>query len=297
LPSFYLETPAKLNLGLRIGNRRDDGYHDIQTIFQTIDLRDGLALSRSSTGNDELDVRGPVDQVPSDRDNLVLKILRELRSRGVTIPPLDLTLKKRVPPGSGLGGGSSNAAGLLRILSERNPEKFNRNLITEVAAEVGSDVPFFLEGGTVEARGRGEQLRSRDDLSGVALVAIPPYSVQSGWAYRALDERRSDRRVSPEGIRGDTWNGIDLSNDFESVIAERYPLHDELRNRLEDGADAVSLSGSGSALYGLFGSIGEARSSREELDNAFEGTDFHVAEFLGKDDITVMERKASCRSK
>lgn len=295
--SFFLGTPAKINIGLRVGERRNDGYHEIETIFQTIDFRDELTVSRSSEGTDELTVSGPADGVPSGRNNLVLKTLESLRSRGVRIPPLDLSLEKRVPAGSGLGGGSSNAAGLLRVLAEWNPKELNADLLESVAAEVGSDVPFFLKCGTVEARGRGERLRCREDLSGVALVVIPPYTVQSEWAYRALDESRSGPGSFPEEHHGDTWQGIDLSNDFEPVITKEYPLHEELARRLEDWAEAVSLSGSGSALYGLFDSTGRAQAAQEELDDEYEGTEFHVAEFLGKDDITVTERKASCRSK
>lgn len=296
--SRYTKTPAKLNIGLRVGDRRRDGFHELNTIFQTIDFCDGLAVSRSSTGADQLRVHGLSDQVPSNRSNLVLKALDELRSRGVRIPSLDLRLEKRIPPGSGLGGGSSNAAGLLRVLSDWAPEKFNSGQLKSVAAEVGSDVPFLLSGGTVEARGRGEKLHRREELSGVALVAVPPYSVETEWAYGALDERRSEPPEAEGGGRyGDTWNGLDLSNDFEPVVADNYPLHEELSLQLKKRAEAVSLSGSGSALYGLFSSRERADLAREELQNEYEGTNFHVAEFLGKDDISVTERKASCRSK
>lgn len=295
-----LEVPAKINLGLRIGDRRSDGYHELRTVFQTVDLRDRLTVERSSTSFDGLDVTGLSDGVPETRDNLVLRVLKGLRSRGVTIPPLDLSLEKRIPTGSGLGGGSSNAAGLLKVLGEWTPEQVTPELRAEVAAEVGSDAAFFLEGGTIEARGRGERLRDLEDLAGVALVAVPPYAVSSEWAYRALDERRSDGEaerdlVSPSG--GRHWSEMDLTNDFDPVLAEEYPLHSELREVLENVARAVSVSGSGSALYGLFDDPVEARTVRDELANEYTGTNFYVAEFLGKDDIPVTERKASCRSK
>lgn len=245
-----IEAPAKINWLLRVGTRRTDGYHDIETIFQTISLHDTLRIRRAQ----KFSFRCDDPAVPVDQSNLVVRAHQLLDA-----PPVEIELTKRIPAGGGLGGGSSDAAAMLRGLVEMfDLAKPN---LPELALELGSDVPFFLKGGTAYATGRGEKLRSLPSRTGMPLLlALPQERIFTVDAYRWLDESRrsAEPAIGFEQARAMVDDGLlrhasKLVNDLEPVVFNRYPNLRALKEQIRaEGAVWVVMSGSGSTIAGAF---------------------------------------------
>jgi 4-diphosphocytidyl-2-C-methyl-D-erythritol kinase len=242
--------PAKVNLGLRVLGRRLDGFHDIDTLMVRLDLADELRVAPGTAGGDEL-VRLPSGdaldavELPLDGGNLVLRAVGAYReASGGHLPPLALALRKRVPVAAGLGGGSSDAAALLRLLDERWPAGVE---LASLAASLGSDVPFFVAPfGAARAEGRGERLTPVALANTSLLLVNPGVGVAAADAYRWWQPGRVGPSVP--------WRGFDLGNDLEPGVAAAVPAVAELLATLR-GADLgpVAMSGSGSTCYALLG--------------------------------------------
>jgi 4-diphosphocytidyl-2-C-methyl-D-erythritol kinase len=230
---------AKINLGLRVTAKRGDGFHDIETIFQTISLHDTLTF----TPAEALTLTCDAPEIPVDETNLVLRA-----ARAAGAPPVAIALQKRIPAGGGLGGGSSDAAATLRALGRPDPE---------IALTLGSDVPFFLLGGTAYATGRGERLVPLPSLAGVPLILVfPRERVATARAYAML--RRFSPPLGLERVRAmiddDLFaHATELVNDFEEPVFAELPHLAALKTRLyELGARWAGMSGSGSTIVGAF---------------------------------------------
>lgn len=265
-----VEAPAKINLFLRVFDARPDGYHEIETLFQAIDLADRV---RVELGGDavELEVIG-ADLGPA-QDNLAYraatKLLGELgRTEGARI-----TLEKQIPAGAGLGGGSSDAAAVLRCLAALCSIPLFEPSVRRIAGELGSDVPFFLGTSPLAVgRGRGEVLVPFARLPEASLVLVsPPVHVSTGWAYRALDEaRRAAGSGGGPDMRGrpPSWRDVvaGAHNDFQEVVAATHP---EIARALEAlraaGAKVALMSGSGSTSFGVFADPSSADWAAERL--------------------------------
>lgn len=230
---------AKINWSLRITGRRGDGFHDLETVFQTISLHDELTFrpaERFSLSCDD-------PSIPTDDTNLVLRA-----ARAVTAPPVAIELRKRIPAGGGLGGGSSNAAATLLALGG------DRDDLPEIALSLGSDVPFFLVGGTAYATGRGERLTPLPPMYGIPLLLVlPDERVLTKEAFARIT------RYSPAtGIDAYTKGFEAFTNDFEEPVFAMLPRLRALKSRLyESGATFAAMSGSGSTLFGAFSSEAE----------------------------------------
>lgn len=228
--------PAKINLFLSVGPLDRSKYHPINTIFQAISLSDRLIVQNGD--QDQITCNWP--GLPPE--NTLSKTLRYVKET-VHLPPLDIRLEKNIPAESGLGGGSSDAAGLLRCLMEFAPHGLSMGLAHEIASAVGKDVPFFLVGGLAAARGYGEKLTPMADVQPRHLVIIKPeVGISSGQAYSRLDAM--DRVLRP--IPDDPWSN--LCNDFEAVAP---PICLEIKERLRQMGHQALLSGSGSAVFGV----------------------------------------------
>jgi 4-diphosphocytidyl-2-C-methyl-D-erythritol kinase len=253
---FRVRSFAKINLALAILGRRPDGFHEIQTIFQTIDLSDELEFEHSSRL--ELHCEG-LPELPVE-ENLVWRAAMLLSAALSREPQARITLRKRIPAGAGLGGGSSNAAvallGLLRLWNAQfpGPDLF------EIAASLGSDVTYFLRGGTALGVGRGERLRPLPELHSRHLTVIyPGVHISTAEAYRShnlgLTSATEDHRI--QGFCGQLQDKncllTGIFNDFEASILPAYPAVSEAKNFLKaHGAAAALLSGSGSSVFGFF---------------------------------------------
>ncbi len=251
-----LRSSAKVNLALSVLGRRGDGYHEIRTVFQSIDLCDELEFYPST----ELELCcADLPEVPLHQ-NLVWRAAA-LLSRAV---PGDrgakITLRKKIPPGSGLGGGSGNAAATLLGLCRFWRLSLPREQLHRIAAELGSDVPFFLYGGTALGMGRGDEIYPLPDLPGTdLLVIIPEVRISTEEAYRSLSLGLTSMAPAHkiQGFCGQLRDGTSclagIFNDFENSILPAYPAVRKARNFLTElGATAVLLSGSGSSVFGFF---------------------------------------------
>ncbi|HEU5179944.1 MAG TPA: 4-(cytidine 5'-diphospho)-2-C-methyl-D-erythritol kinase [Candidatus Polarisedimenticolia bacterium] len=282
--SLHIAPHAKVNLGLRILGRRPDGYHDLETRFQTIDLCDELEL-REHPRTLRLRVEGT--DLPSDDSNLVMQAARRLRDSNPGLPGATIVLRKRIPIAAGLGGGSSNAGatlmGLNHLWDLRLPEEELRGL----AASLGADVPFFLVGGCALGSGRGDILAALEDLPSCWLaLVLPGFHSSTPEAFRLWDARaavapdREEREGSLVSAAGDLSSAA-LHNDFEAVLFERFPVLAEHRDRLlRLGATAAALSGSGPSLYGVFDSEDTLR--RALNDPGWGAVQRHAAAPVGR---------------
>lgn len=253
--------PAKVNLRLRVHERQPSGYHRIETLFCTLELSDEITIDVAEGRDVLLEVDGP-DLGPAE-ENLAVRAARGFLERAGLTRQVAIRLRKRVPAGGGLGGGSSDAAAVLRILNSLLPGTVPGAMLRDLAAALGSDVPFFLTGDLLAAgSGRGEILTPLPPLPSMpVLLALPPFPVATDAAYRWLDEDRAggDRpAVSADGADAaapGSWAEAarQAINDFEGPVFRRYPdlrvIRDSLR---EAGASLALLSGTGSTVFGVF---------------------------------------------
>lgn len=259
--AVVLRASAKINLTLRVGPRREDGFHDVRTLMQSIALADTVRI-HARPGPFGLFCRAP--GVPADRDNLVWQAAERLwQALGRNGEPRDahIRLEKQIPVAAGLGGGSADAAAALVGLNLVWNGRLSRRELVTLAAGLGSDVPFFLHGGTAIGLGRGDELYPVDDITRLGVVLIKPsFGVATADAYRWLDEDRKAgaASVGTGGRRHEVEGGwptgpLTLVNDLQPAVARRHPEIDEIATALiRQGALATAMSGSGSAVYGIF---------------------------------------------
>lgn len=248
--STYL-APAKLNLSLHVQPPREDGYHPLESMVQTVEWCDRLDVTSGEEGNDTFE---------SDfEDDLVQRALAELR-KSHDVPPLALRLDKEIPVAAGLGGGSSDAAAALMAGAEFG--RIARDRLTAVASSVGADVPLFLIGGTLMMRGIGEELEPLEPLDGFAVaVVIPHFGLETAEVYRRWDRMEgptgpplADASLPPR-LRG----GMPMRNDLFPAAVDLEPLlGDFMADVASVWGTAVSMTGSGSACFGYFATHDEA---------------------------------------
>ena len=265
------DAPAKINLGLHVLRQRPDGYHDVETILHRIDWADTITAAPA----DALSLTCSDPSLPTDRDNLCLQAAHRLATACDVPAGAELHLEKQVPYGAGLGSGSSDAAATLRLLARLWDVDPTSETLQEIGRTIGADVPFFLQDAPAAyATGRGDTLSplSRDGgpyrLPFSLLVAVPPVEVATPWAYNQVtpaETSRPDLRRLVLSNDLSRWEEA-LTNDFASPVTTAKPTVDAVRTALrETDAAYVSLSGSGSAVYGLFEKADAARAAQEAL--------------------------------
>jgi len=266
-----LRPHAKINLGLRILGLRNDGYHEIRTRFQTIDLTDEMEIEVTPEG---LDLRVEGVRLAADPTNLVMRAAEALQEGRRGVPGARIRLVKRIPLGGGLGGGSSDAALALLGLQRLWGLDLESGEIRGIAARLGADVPFFLEGGTALGEGRGDEIRPLPDIAPCRIcLLLAPYEFSTKEAYGRWDSEPH----GPTSGTGNRWEATvetppretteTVRNDLQHVVCEAHPeLSQYLDMFLEAGAEAASVSGSGPSLYGLFRSVEASRRFRDARD-------------------------------
>jgi 4-diphosphocytidyl-2-C-methyl-D-erythritol kinase len=257
---------AKINLGLEIVGRRPDGYHDVRTLFQTISLADELDFEPAPDG--VLTLTGDDPLIAWDRTNLILRAAHLLQAETGTAAGARIVVRKTIPAGRGLGGGSSNAAATLLALNGLWRLGLGTGDLAALARTLGADVPFFLQGGLCLGEGIGDRLTPLEDLASLAcLLVFPPYPIATPSVYAGVDAAlTSPGKVSKiERFLGSGDFGI-LENDLERVI---FPAHPDLERWTdffrEAGALVSQVSGSGSAVYGLFSDAAGAEAAWRRL--------------------------------
>jgi len=244
---------AKINLGLNIVERRADGYHNIQTVFYPVPLTDALEIVPSQNGETSLTCYGNVVDCPPD-DNLVMRAYR-LLCEAHDLPPVAMHLYKHIPDGAGLGGGSSDASHALTMLNSMFDLKLTDDHLAALAARLGADCPFFIYNRPMLASGIGDVLTPVDvALSGKTLVLVKPaVRVNTREAYsRVVPQEPSCDLLQTLSLPVAAWDGL-LCNDFEPSVFAIYPQLWLIKAALLDaGALYAAMSGSGSAIYGIF---------------------------------------------
>jgi 4-diphosphocytidyl-2-C-methyl-D-erythritol kinase len=265
---------AKINLTLRVTGSRPDGYHDLRTVLQSLALHDTLRF-RATRGPFRIECDNPA--CPTDRTNLVWRAADHVwRAAGRRGLPRDLVVRieKRIPPQAGLGGGSSDAAAAVRALSRLWQVDLPRDRQHAIAASLGADVPFFLDGGTALGVERGDLVFPLVDVPATwVTLVIPPFGVSTKDAYRWWDSMKRgrppfSRTASEKGVRP-LFDALSVSkgelrNDLEAPVSGRHPeIREMVRALRRQGATYAAMSGSGSGVFGLFGSrAGAVRASR-----------------------------------
>lgn len=297
LPSF-----AKINLHLKVLGKRPDGFHELCTVFQTVSLHDKITFEAA----DELSMTCDDAAIPTGEANLMIRAASRLREFSGTTAGARLHLEKRIPSPGGLAGGSSNAAvtllGLMRLWGLEIPHE---GLLT-IAAELGSDVPFFLEGGTMLGTGRGERLEPLPDFKcDSLLIATPNVAVSTAAAYaglraesltsQALETKLTVCRSEAENVLADIEAG---ANDFENTVLAAFPDINDVREMLFGlGSRKVLLSGSGASVFAIFDNILTRQTALEALSQKADWRSFAAAtvsraeyrEALYKEPVVVSE--------
>ncbi len=287
-----LAAAAKINLYLRILGSRNDGYHEVAMVLQSVTLRDGVHLTTHP--RQEINITCNHPQVPTDSTNLAVRaaqLLAEEFPRQAT--GVGIHIDKQIPVAAGLAGGSSNGAAVLVGLNHLWGLGLTQAELQALAARLGSDMPFCVQGGTALATGRGEILEPLPPLSGgaVVLAKFQNLSISTPWAYRTYREQFSHTFALASAQESDHFVQIlasqalpeiaaHLHNDFEKVVLPAYPEIAQLKQRLlATGAWGSLLSGSGPTVFALYADLMQAKQAVMALKNDDAAVDFFVAQF------------------
>jgi 4-diphosphocytidyl-2-C-methyl-D-erythritol kinase len=269
-----LRAYAKINLGLQILQKRVDGYHDIETVFHLIDLYDEIFFEPESC-DITIDCSHP--EVPLNQFNLCWRAADLIRrycrqDRGVKI-----IFEKNIPVGAGLGGGSSNAALVLRELPKFWNIQVDEQALFTMALSLGSDVPYFLQPGTALASGRGEILEYFDlEMPYWIVLVYPNVRISTSWAYQNFRphgdfKRENLKQILQDNIRNPQALAEKLRNDFETLVFATHTKIEEVKDMLyRSGADFALMSGSGSAVYGLYQTAQSAKDAAKSLGAKYQ---------------------------
>ncbi len=278
--SLEKRSPCKVNLLLNILGRRADGFHELETIMQPVALFDRLTFARGGTG---ITLTCSHHELPTDSQNLVYRAAAAFLEAATVREGVSIRLEKRIPLAAGLGGGSGNAATTLLGLNELFGQPLAGARLHELAAKLGSDIPFFLQTGPALAAGRGEHITSLSPfaaLHGVTLVLVHPgFGISTAWAYQnlkrfpeALNGRPGRAKELLALLEGDslTKAGAAFYNSLEAPALEKYPLLALFQEFFRaNGAAATLMSGSGSTTFALFADRGVAEQTVEKLKAKF----------------------------
>lgn len=279
---IVLKSYAKINLYLDVLSKRKDGYHNIKTIMQNITLGDEMKICLYPADKNKVSIKAEGLKIPADNTiyKAAILFLNEIKDTF----EVRVLVKKNIPLGSGLGGASSNAAAALVGLNSLMDKPFPLSFLFSLSPKIGSDVPFFLKGGTCLCEGRGEKVKKMPPLKGMVMVVKPAFSVSTYLAYQWLDKNKNFSRKSMdiiwEGIKNNNLSGTGagLFNIFEEVVEMRYPQLNKIKKwLLSCGAEGALLSGTGSAVYGLF------RDKRDiKIRNSFGDARIFTCEMVNK---------------
>jgi 4-diphosphocytidyl-2-C-methyl-D-erythritol kinase len=264
-----LRAYAKINLGLHVVGKRPDGYHDIETVFHQVDLFDEIEIHQDEEG---IHFTSDAPELSSDSSNLCVRAVNLLRDITGVHAGVEITLNKRIPIGAGLGGGSTDAAAVLRGLSKMWALDITDEELSTVSASLGSDVPYFLVGGTAYATGRGEILEPLNlAIPYWILIVAPALHVSTTWAYTNLKLARGIQRdnlpnLLHAGIKNATILRERLKNELEAIVFPHYPEVRQIKEMLlNGGAELALMSGSGSSVFGFFSDETMVRMLAREL--------------------------------
>lgn len=266
---IFVKAYGKINLGLDVLRKREDGYHDLSMIMQTVEIYDGIEIKR--TKGSGITIKCNVKTIPTDESNLVYKAAKLLKDEFNIIDGLSINIEKVIPVAAGMAGGSSDCAATLKGINKMFNIGLSDAQLRERGKRLGADVPYCIMGGTYLAEGIGEKLTPLKHLPGYKVLLLkPPIDVSTGFVYGNL---KLDDSINHPDIKGmvkaveeEDYNGIcsRLGNVLESVTIPAFPIIEEIKEDMKKlGADNALMSGSGPTVFGLF-------SDEEEIANAYK---------------------------
>ena len=272
MKAFQAKSFAKVNIGLKIINQRKDGLHNIETVFQEIDLHDIITLRKTSEKG--CTFNSNVSWLRNDSNNLCVKAYNQLSNK-IQKGGVSINLHKKIPPGSGLGGGSSNAASVLKGLCKLYDISLSDCELAKIALRIGSDVPFFIKGGMQSLKGAGSELLPHSGcITGFYLLAIPNIHIDTKWAYNSYDKSffldcRTDEVNFASCLSKRAIPFELFENDFEKIVVPSYPEIGQIKEKLQSyGSKFTSLSGTGSTVFGIFDNLDIAKSAKSLFPNS-----------------------------
>ncbi|MDP7072050.1 MAG: 4-(cytidine 5'-diphospho)-2-C-methyl-D-erythritol kinase [Candidatus Marinimicrobia bacterium] len=267
MTDISITSPAKVNIGLKILDQRKDGYHNIHTLFQELEFGDSVRISKSKSG---CKITAKNQNTPTDESNTCFKAWQAIKEEYPHVGGVSIHLEKHIPEGSGLGGGSSNAATVLKRLNKLYSLDLSENELEAIALRIGADVPFFIRGGTQIGSGIGEKLTpASNKVEGYYLLVIPGFSVNTSWAYGQYKKRLEGTVQYPnfaDLLEEDTIPFKLFENDFEDVVIPAHPEISGIKSGLESsGSVFAGLSGSGSTVFGIFSDDASAKEAEQNF--------------------------------
>ncbi len=265
---------AKINLGLDVTGKREDGYHLVRMIMQNVDIFDTLTFKENDTG--AINLKASSEKIPTDGSNLICKVASQLKDIYKVDKGVDIELNKWIPVAAGMAGGSTDAAAAYTALNELWGLGLSREKLCEHAVLLGADIPYCIVGGTALAEGIGEELTPIKDMPDCFLVvAKPDIMVSTGWIYTELDSKENMKHPDIDGIRKAIEEG-DLSkmcslidNVLEAVTTEKYGVIKDIEKLLLDnGAVGAFMTGSGPTVFAVFDEEEKARKGYEAVGNS-----------------------------
>ena len=256
---------SKVNIGLKVLSQRDDGYHNIYTIFQELNFGDSIDIEKRDCG---FKIIANVDWIPTNKSNICYKAYTEIKKEFSEVKGIHIKIDKKIPIGSGLGGGSANAAALLKGIKNIYKLEVTESKLEEIGGEVGTDVPFFIRGKTQLGEGVGDKLTQLPKaIIGTYLLVIPKISIRTEWAYSVIKNRLNNQNKNAKfsSFINEDYSSLQIfENDFEQIVIPAYPEIGAIKSKLLNlGARFASLSGSGSTVYGVYDD--EASAKEAEL--------------------------------
>lgn len=270
MKEITISVPAKINLSIDVINRMENGYHNVEMVMQTIDLYDTITVEKAGKG---ISVSCDHLYVPNDRRNIAWKAAEQFFSECPYKEGARIKIHKKIPVSAGLGGGSADAAGVLKALNSLYGNCLGNLQLKKIASRLGADVAFFFSGGTQLAKGIGDELTMLPSLEGMDIVLVKPdFPVSTRWVYENLDLGQVKKRPDMSRIIG-AIEAMDvrllarsMENVLESVTVKRYPELKDIMDRLiEYGALGSRMSGSGPTVFGIFSDPASAEAAREKF--------------------------------
>ena len=258
MKKIKLKAYGKINLTLDVLGKRDDGYHDLDMIMQSVDLCDVITIVKNGTG--DITVKSNTANIPNDESNLAYKAALALTSEFEIKDGVDIEIEKNIPISGGMAGGSTDCAAVLRGMNKLFKLKLSESELMDRGVKLGADVPFCILGKTARAEGIGEVLTPiPNKLKGYLVIAKPPISVSTGYAYGRMDEvdikNRPDTESVIEAIKEKNLNSLakQICNVFEEVTIPEHVIIEEIKQKMKDnGALNAMMTGSGPTVFGIY---------------------------------------------
>ncbi len=258
MKKIKLDAYGKINLGLDVLGKRDDGYHDLDMIMQSVDLADKITITKNDSG--EITVKSNTGKIPNDESNLAYKAAKVLMDEFDIQEGVEIEIEKNIPISGGMAGGSTDCAAVLKGMNKLFKLKLSEQDLMDRGVKLGADVPFCIMGKTARAEGIGEILTPiPNKLKGYIVLAKPPISVSTGFVYGRIDEvevkNKPDTEAMIEKIKKKDLKGLadTICNVLEEVTIPDYPIVQEIKDKMiEKGALNAMMTGSGPTVFGIF---------------------------------------------